>query len=710
MYSFTARFLPGKFGILSTVKNTAVKNVLFIIAYLLLSLTCVAQGQNNVWTFGEYAGLNFNSGTAMPIADSIESNNSCASAADKNGNLLFYTNGFTIWDKTHHVMPNGSGLANGLAPAYLYEGTIIVPFVRDSYKYFVFTVPPYSPDDNQFDDKLYYSVVDMRLNNGKGDVVSGMKDIVVDSGMTTPMISMQAHRCGTWLVTHQHDTSLFKAFRITDAGPGIPVVSATGTNNGQYAYQTSVMKRSSDYKHIALTNFTIALSFQAEPVATSVELYNFDTATGVVSNCKLIDMSLSFDLNNFCGVSFSPDNTKLYATELASGIYQYDLTLPTLSAITASKYNVSSQMLKGDMEIGPDGKIYVGNFGYPAPVLDRIDNPNGTAAACNYVTSAMTFTNGTVGSGFPQKMVWPAIDTLPGTRFDTVLCKHATLTLNARPGYLHYLWQNNATDAIYRTNTNGTFWVNSWDQCAYVTDSFKIDTAFSLHVNLGNDTSICPGFTTVLDATNAGAGYLWNDLSTMPTLTVNAPGTYYVTASLKGCTASDTIVFSSHPDPFLDLGDDTTLCTGESYSLNAGSHPNSTITWQDGSHEQIYYLNTPGLYYATVNQMGCIARDSVQINYDPCDCPMFIADAFTPNNDGLNDKFAAKLQCTAVNYDLMIFNRWGQNIYRGRNVHDGWDGTFNGSPADVGVYFYELYVVTDHNRRIHKNGTVTLVR
>src|SRR5690606_16487119 len=98
-----------------------------------------------------------------------------ASVCDTNGNLLFYTNGSHAWDSTHTPMPNGVPIHTrpvntiGLTQACS-QGAMIVPFIGDPHRYYIFshTSPAGSGE-------LFYSVVDMRLNNGRGDVVPGQK-------------------------------------------------------------------------------------------------------------------------------------------------------------------------------------------------------------------------------------------------------------------------------------------------------------------------------------------------------------------------------------------------------------------------------------------------------------------------------------------------------------------------------------------------------
>jgi len=140
----------------------------FICLFLLFLVhgTSIAQpGQARFWYFGTQAGLDFGTNPPTPLTNgALTAFEGCASISDINGNLQFYTNGNQVWDRTHQVMPNGTGLnGDGLAT----QATIIVPAPANTALYYLFTV-----DTNGGPRGLCYSVVDMNLNNGFGEVTS----------------------------------------------------------------------------------------------------------------------------------------------------------------------------------------------------------------------------------------------------------------------------------------------------------------------------------------------------------------------------------------------------------------------------------------------------------------------------------------------------------------------------------------------------------
>lgn len=87
-------------------------------------------------------------------------------------------------------------------------------------------------------------------------------------------------------------------------------------------------------------------------------------------------------------------------------------------------------------------------------------------------------------------------------------------------------------------------------------------------------------------------------------------------------------------------------------------------------------------------------------------------DAFTPNNDGLNDVLKGHINCPVDEYQLKIYNRWGQNVFQTNIVDKGWDGTFKGNQQSTGVYTYFIRFKNSAFEQTYKTkkGTVMIIR
>src|SRR5215207_1693788 len=111
----------------------------------------------------------------MLTGGQIYTNEGCSSISDDNGNLLFYSDGMTIWDASHNIMPNGTGLHGQTSSS---QSCLIAPDPGNTDLFYVFTAPEYATNDG-----LEYSVVDMNLNGGMGDV-TGIKNVVLLANST----------------------------------------------------------------------------------------------------------------------------------------------------------------------------------------------------------------------------------------------------------------------------------------------------------------------------------------------------------------------------------------------------------------------------------------------------------------------------------------------------------------------------------------------
>lgn len=144
-------------------------------------------------------------------------------------------------------------------------------------------------------------------------------------------------------------------------------------------------------------------------------------------------------------------------------------------------------------------------------------------------------------------------------------------------------------------------------------DNFELVNCLP-NLNFGNDTILCQGETLTLDASAPNTNYLWQDNSTNPTFTVTQPGTYWVQATNNCGSTSDTINVDFMPVPTINLGNDTSLCSGELLVLNA-SIQNATYLWSTNSTDSILTINQSGNYWVqATNNCGSIS-DTINVNF-----------------------------------------------------------------------------------------------
>jgi gliding motility-associated-like protein len=227
------------------------------------------------------------------------------------------------------------------------------------------------------------------------------------------------------------------------------------------------------------------------------------------------------------------------------------------------------------------------------------------------------------------------------------------------------------------------------------------------------------------------AQYLWSGpagfTSTLqnpviPFSTTAFSGTYSVVKQANGCSSAQTsanIVVNPTPDAaFFANPSQTTLADPDVQFLNQ-SPVEMDYTWDFGDgngstdFDPMHTYSDTGWYNVvlTVRDQftGCFDIDSTWVRIDPY-YAVFFPRAFTPNGDGNNDEFLFK-GAAVENFDLIIFDRWGQEVYRTRSELMPWDGTINGSPASEGVYVYRLQVKVLDKPEVKKYiGSVHLYR
>ncbi len=198
---------------------------------------------------------------------------------------------------------------------------------------------------------------------------------------------------------------------------------------------------------------------------------------------------------------------------------------------------------------------------------------------------------------------------------DTTLCPGQSILLNATQVGASYLWQNGSTASTLLVNTPGTYDITLTDiNGCTAQDAIDVGYANPQPIDLGPDAVICAGTSLVLDATAPGASHVWSNGATTPTITVNSAGTYSVTVTEGTCSTNDAITVQVSPLPVVDLGNDTTLCPGQTLVLTA---PNGyALLWSTGSTGNTITVNAAGTYSLTAtNSDGCQATDAITVNY-----------------------------------------------------------------------------------------------
>ncbi|NOX85218.1 MAG: gliding motility-associated C-terminal domain-containing protein, partial [Chlorobi bacterium] len=187
---------------------------------------------------------------------------------------------------------------------------------------------------------------------------------------------------------------------------------------------------------------------------------------------------------------------------------------------------------------------------------------------------------------------------------------------------------------------------------------------------------------------------------------------YTIELLVHHCGTSDTITqkVDIKKPPVVSLGNDTTICSSCSITLNGGNGMDDWL-WQDGSRSQYYEVQNAGTYSVTVWKNGCTVSDTINISRGTVN--VYMPNAFTPNGDGINDVFKPVTSEPLQGYHLTIFNRRGVVLFESSDYEQGWDGRFKGTLQPNQVYCWKVvYTISANNdiENIEKKGTVLLVR
>jgi len=610
-----------------------------------------SQQQANIWYFGDNAGIDFRSGTAISLNDEkvMTAYKSSAVMSDSTGNLLFFTNGKIAWDRNFNEMPGATNLDGDLGVG---QPCLIVPIPGDPDQYVIFTIDvlEISPDNSYITKGMNYSKIDMKLNNGMGDVVSKSLNLPLLSPACQKLTGMYDETNKVyWVLSHKWESDEFYAYPVKQDGVGIPVITSAGSIHGggftQQANALGYMKFSPDGKRLAL----------AISGSKKVEIFSFNSSTGQVGNSQ----SYTFAKTGVSpyGIEFSPDNQKLYvslfqltgngAAASPSFICQFDLTAGLINPVyvdSIKSFRISA------LQLATDGRIYASrtlNLINRQDSIEVIYNPTRPGTDCNF----------------------DLLNNFPQSRFSL----DSNTSIYSLPNFIQ----------------------NYFNIPVFTYDSSCIGDITRFHItNKANIDSV------VWDFRDGNLS-----TATEPIHQFSQPGTYWVklTEKFNGRNFTDSLPVTIHPLPIVHLGDTIFVYSGTTINLHAGGG-NMEYTWSNGSPDSIISVTDQGKYWVKIKDHNCcLNSDSVYVKV----YQYFLPTAFTPNGDGKNDVFRMIGEYRDIRFNMYIYDRWGQLIFHSENIDDGWDGTCKNSQCPSGTYSW-LININFIGQEVQNKGNVVL--
>lgn len=735
---------------------------------LLLYVLCVmpvhAQSSHDkIWLFGAGHTVRFNA-SGPPLAGGIPEYpgqeyvlhngpvKGQVAVTDSFGQLLFFVqlqevntyqadayilSKSKVYDRNGNPFPNGN-----IKSSYLYGNAygqemdpLVVPVPNSDTRYYVFYTHYYG---------LSYSIVDMSLNNGLGDVDPNWKDVpvTVNGQVVGRKITAMPGCESIWLVFRSRGPNAYWSLRIDAQGVDtVPVVS----NVGQAHFNDYMYVKANDAAMFAVEEGGLLRgnrqgTLLAAATQVGLELYDFDPCSGKLHHARFLDTVTTF------GACFSALGGKLYATEIGGPypfrgrLVQYDLEAGDWGAIRASKtlvmenvlaagaYNGKVTGLMGDIKLGPDNKAYVaGNVQFlspppyipiwPQPLVERqtlhvIHQPDSVGMACapemDYVLlggdkqlrPGMSLSHGIAFASFGGTTI------LPGTLDSITVCFGKEWELSLKDSIACPVWDDGSTATTRKVSASGMYWANYRVGCALRTDSFWVDFValpkvkqayrgcqgeIKISLDWDNGASYSLRLEKVgngiVQAIKADRGHTFQGLDS---------GAYRLAINNGSCDTLIEIRLTAYPSPVLIANPtDTMIRYGDTVALSVKGAlyyvwwPSAAVDTPTSATPLAYPKESTRFWVMGLNEWGC--RDSVQVSIGVVPNPAcFVPNAFSPNGDGLNDVF--KVECSLSQKLILfkIFNRAGQEIYNGTNLSQGWDGNFGGRPCDVGTYFYYI--------------------
>lgn len=288
-------------------------------------------------------------------------------------------------------------------------------------------------------------------------------------------------------------------------------------------------------------------------------------------------------------------------------------------------------------------------------------------------------------------------------------CENDTAIVFAPANLSQYLWSNGNTSDSMLVNMSGLYWLEVEDTngCA-ARDSFEVVIDQVPIWDLGPDLVSCVGAQVVLIGPSITNGqYDWSTLETTPNIAVTLTGEYTLEVDDGVCLSSDSIYIAFNEPPVPSFDNEIYLCAADLLLEN----PNNLIVdyiWSTGETSPSIIVTESGTYWVQMSNNCGAVTDTIDVIFD-CTYSIYIPNAFTPDGDGINDFFHAK--GTGIeDFEMRIFNRWGEQIFFSDNITYGWNGYFKSIMSKSDVYVWVVRV-RDIRGQYHKlRGHVTLVK
>lgn len=315
----------------------------------------------------------------------------------------------------------------------------------------------------------------------------------------------------------------------------------------------------------------------------------------------------------------------------------------------------------------------------------------------------------------------PVSDTLFQQRVDSCNPAGVNIILKAPTTGSRYTWSTGATTSDIGVNTSGIYTCEILKNCRLYRASFDVTNDMP-ELPVLRDTMVCrqpgqlvlvTGYSDLLWHTASGAG----PYTTQPVIKTTEPGKIILYASRRngGCTTERVaLAITIKGGPRKRAPERIYQCSDRPNDTRIGltTAADDTYLWNTGeSGYQIALPSTDGIYTRTITNVCGTEVDTFDVRSGLCNDCIAFPNAFTPNNDGLNDGFRGLRRCDITEYLFRIYNRWGEMVYVSSKPEESWNGSYRGIPAELGTYMYQCtFRNIISNELIRVQGDILLVR
>ncbi len=514
----------------------------------------------------------------------------CASIADENGDLLFYTDGQTVWNKSHTIMANGIGLLGNNTSS---QSSLIIRGPGSMSLYYLFTLQGMGGTSG-----LNYSIIDISLASGQGSVV--VKNASLYNAPCAELLAGTKHCNGIdhWVVVHERNSSSHRAYLLNSSGVSSnPVIASIGPVTSSVWWGGQM--------NFSPAGDKLAIAAGPDPAIASMQLYDFDNTTGQLSNYQQL---LSVPLT---GCEFSNDGSKLYGIHYTGKYFQWDLCAGGGTAIATSQYSFNSSTGNNSlMQLAPNGKIYIAKPFPAIPFFDVIQYPDSAGSKCGYLPAGQSIGNNNSTWSIPNfiKTYKPVLDTFNYKLSPAQGCYAVSFTAAPGPSVSCAAAKNFSLTGIswnFGDPASGSTNVAGGQQPVHIYSSAGTFTAMQIfHYKCSADTvkrviTIPPPFVSLswqpgCDSSGSAAtvsvsgspgpySYTWQPGAYTSSMVSNlADGSYTVTIyeHALGCFITRTLAAVNNKPPVVKIlpSSDFSLCTG-SQSLLIAQGDATSYSW-----------------------------------------------------------------------------------------------------------------------------------